>query len=42
MKNKLEEMMDWLEANPGKDERDWLLEERCTDDVTRNAVVSLL
>ena len=42
MKNKLEEMMDWLVANPGKSRRDWLLEVRCTDDVTRNAVVSLL
>lgn len=28
-------MSTWLEANPGKSERDWLLEERCQTDVQR-------
>lgn len=41
MKNKQEEMMDWLEANPGKDERDWLLEERCVSDVQREELKEL-
>lgn len=29
------EMLNWLEANPGKTERDWLIEERCTSDEQR-------
>ena len=28
-------MNQWLESNPGKTERDWLLEERCTSDTQR-------
>lgn len=30
-----EEMLNWLETNPGKTKRDWLLEERCTSDEQR-------
>lgn len=33
--SKKEEMHNWLEANPGKTERDWLIEERCTSDEQR-------
>lgn len=41
MKNKQDELTDWLEANPGKDERDWLLEERCTSDAQREELKEL-
>lgn len=32
---KSEQLRQWLEANPGKTDRDWLLEERCPDDSQR-------
>lgn len=31
-KNKFEAMQEWLAQNPGKTDRDWLLDVRCTDD----------
>lgn len=42
MTNKFEAMEAWLKANPGKTTKDYLLEVRCPDDATRNAVVRLL
>lgn len=33
--SKTEEMHNWLEANPGKTKRDWLIEVRCTSDEQR-------
>lgn len=33
--NKYEAMTEWLDANPGKEETDWLLEVRCKDESQR-------
>lgn len=35
-------MRDWLEANPGKCDRDWLLEVRCNSDAQREAMRELI
>lgn len=40
--NKLEELNAWLEANPGKTSKDYLLEVRCPDEVSRKAMVNIL
>lgn len=40
-KTKQDELSDWLDANPGEDERDWLLEERCVSDVQREELKEL-
>ena len=37
-----EEMTAWLEANPGKTERDWLIDVRCKDDEERKALADLI
>ncbi len=34
-------MRSWLEANPGKTERDWLIEVRCHDDAQREELKAL-
>ncbi|MCM1140733.1 MAG: hypothetical protein NC453_19355 [Muribaculum sp.] len=39
--DKRKEMTDWLEANPGKSKRDWLLEVRCNSDVQREDLRAL-
>lgn len=40
--SKRDAMKAWLAANQGKTQRDWLLEVRCQDDVTRQAALRLL
>ncbi|WP_304649686.1 hypothetical protein [uncultured Duncaniella sp.] len=40
--SKLEAVKAWLDANPGKTRKDYLLEVRCPDDATRQAVSHLL
>lgn len=40
--SKLEAVKAWLDANPGKTQKDYLLDVRCPDDATRKAVMSLL
>lgn len=40
-KTKQEMMAKWLDANPGKTERDWLLEVRCKDDAQREELKAL-
>ena len=35
-------IQNWLEANPGKTKRDWLLEVRCPDDETRREFTEFL
>lgn len=40
--DKYDIMRQWLEENPGKDERDWLLETRCTTYTQRLALDDLL
>lgn len=42
MTNKLEAMEAWLEANPGKNRQDWLLEVRCKDEKQRKEVAEIL
>lgn len=39
---KQEQLREWLEANPGKTKRDWLLEVRCPDDETRREFTEFL
>lgn len=39
---KQEQVREWLEANPGKTKRDWLLEERCPDEKTRQEFAEFL
>lgn len=40
--DKQEQLTNWLEANPGKTPKDFLLEVRCSDEVSRKAMVNLL
>lgn len=40
--SKKEAMNKWLESNPGKTERDWLLEERCESDEQRLILMDIL
>lgn len=40
--SKKEAMNQWLRSNPGKTERDWLLDVRCTTDTQREALLELL
>lgn len=42
MENKLQQMLTWLRENPGKTERDWLLEVRCLDEVQRQRITEIL
>lgn len=42
MSSKHQQLQDWLAANPGKTNRDWLLEARCTNDGDREAMSRLL
>ena len=39
---KREQLNAWMEANPGKTKRDWLLEERCHDERTRKEFAEFL
>lgn len=39
---KQDQLSTWLDANPGKTKRDWLLEVRCPDDKTRREFAEFL
>lgn len=39
---KQDQLSTWLEANPGKTKRDWILEVRCPDDETRREFAEFL
>ena len=39
---KREQLNAWMEANPGKTKREWLLEERCPDEKTRQEFAEFL
>lgn len=39
---KQEQLREWLEANPGKTKRDWLMEVRCPNDKTRREFAEFL
>lgn len=39
---KQKEVLNWLEANPEKTERDWLIEERCSTDEQRDSLNEIL
>lgn len=41
MRNKREELVQWLNTNPEKSERDWLIEARCIDEAQRNELKCL-
>ena len=40
--DKQEQLTNWLEANPGKESEDWLLEVRCKDEKQRAQVAEIL